>query len=127
MPLNVSQATMNLQLRIHWFIEEDAPKEFRAFEGYRTIVHSPYEFPSESSCSFYFLDQFTQAAVTPEVTLLSDDLKTRSYQKRNCFFNGEKPLKYFKVYNRQNCNQECLSLNMSATCGCVLFYLISEV
>jgi hypothetical protein len=49
-----------------------------------------------------------------------DALRNYSPQSRNCYFDGEKPLKFFKSYTMLNCRWECLTNFMLSTCGCVL-------
>lgn len=44
-----------------------------------------------------------------------------SHSSRQCFFNDERYLRYFKVYTQQNCELECLANFTLATCGCVKF------
>jgi Amiloride-sensitive sodium channel len=50
-----------------------------------------------------------------------------NFFRRQCYFEGEKSLKYFKIYSKSSCDQECFSNASLSTCGCVPFYLISNV
>lgn len=47
-----------------------------------------------------------------------------SFFSRGCYFNNEKPLKFFKIYTPSNCQQECLSEKTLQQCNCVPFYLV---
>lgn len=92
-------------------------------------VHSPYEFPGEydddSSSKFYY-GQDLDVLITPDVIKSDDDLRLYPPEKRNCYFQGEKPLQYFKVYTRKNCEMECMVdyyLQLNET-KCVPYYLI---
>jgi acid-sensing ion channel, other len=128
MPVKVSHNSMNLKIMSYWFLEwkKDA-NIFKPYDGSRILIHNVDEFPSDSSFSFnYVILHYSLAEVTPELTLLSSGLKSQSVEKRNCFFNDERPLRYFKVYSKENCKQECGSLQVASTCGCVPFYLISK-
>lgn len=45
---------------------------------------------------------------------------------RQCYFNYERRLKYFKVYTQQNCELECITNFTLQTCGCVKFSMPRE-
>lgn len=47
--------------------------------------------------------------------------------RRNCYLKHERQLKFFKIYTKNNCEQECLSNFTVKTCGCAQFYMISEL
>lgn len=74
------------------------------------MIHSPHELASSYSdielCEFQFgtdLDIF----VTPEIIVTDPALRSIDPRQRNCYFDGEKKLKFFKVYSRRNCQMEC--------------------
>ena len=52
-----------------------------------------------------------------------DALRSFSAQLRNCYFEGEKPLKYFKTYSKASCQHECSSNQSLKECGCVKFHM----
>lgn len=64
--------------------------------------------------------------VTPTLQLIDNVLKSWQPEKRGCFLQHEKALKYFKIYTRVNCEHECLSDAILKTCGCAPFYMISR-
>lgn len=100
---------------------------FQPLHFTRFIVHSPYELPSYSGQQFFIKrNEIKAVQISPEVFLLSKDLESSPPTLRNCFLPDEKPLKYFKVYTKKNCEQECLSSMIDESCGCVPFYVISE-
>uniref|UniRef100_A0A182SYF3 Pickpocket n=1 Tax=Anopheles maculatus TaxID=74869 RepID=A0A182SYF3_9DIPT len=51
----------------------------------------------------------------------SDGLRYYTPERRQCFFNHERHLKYFKVYTQQNCELECTTNYTLHRCGCVKF------
>lgn len=57
--------------------------------------------------------------------MIDDEVRKMSIAKRNCFLENERKLKYFTIYTKSNCEQECLSLMIAKKCRCVPFYLIS--
>ncbi|KAG5667493.1 hypothetical protein PVAND_015473 [Polypedilum vanderplanki] len=95
------------------------------------IIHSPYEIPNDQTTSENAIAKFDYAqdleiVITPEVIKTDSDLKSFDYKRRNCYFDGEKQLKMFKIYTRQNCIQECYS-NFLINYGevkCITFHQI---
>lgn len=51
-----------------------------------------------------------------------DDLKTLPPDIRECYFEREKELKYFRNYTQKNCEIECFMNLTMAECGCVDLY-----
>lgn len=78
-------------------------------------LHSPYELPNGYDF-FDYCDLDYQKVVTvsiiPEVVYTGNSLRSIDPVKRNCFFDGEKELKYFKTYTKNNCEMECLYLSL---------------
>ncbi|KAG5875639.1 hypothetical protein JTB14_037316 [Gonioctena quinquepunctata] len=53
----------------------------------------------------------------------SKEVKLFSPRDRQCYFSDERSLKYFKIYNPENCGLECLTNYTLKLCGCVDFYM----
>lgn len=74
------------------------------------IVHSPFELTSK-------LDRKTDLAYNNDVTVwisleiyqAEEDLRLISPERRKCYFEDERKLKYFRVYTKKNCEAECFS------------------
>lgn len=45
------------------------------------------------------------------------------FPRRQCYFQDERYLRYFKVYTQSNCELECLTNYTLHKCGCVKFYM----
>ncbi|XP_058461451.1 pickpocket protein 28-like [Malaya genurostris] len=88
--------------------------------GYYISVHRPDEIP-------LFLNQYHRLShlsllsliVKPELTLIANGLKSYHYKRRQCYFKDERELRYFKVYNYNNCLAECIANYSLHLCGCV--------
>lgn len=93
--------------------------------GFHFIMHPTDAFPSETSYHFYNSMNSFEVLVTPELFLVSDELKSLDLERRNCYFEEEKQLVMFKFYSKANCEHECQSFLYSQQCGCVPFYLLS--
>nr|XP_019556935.2 pickpocket protein 28-like [Aedes albopictus] len=91
--------------------------------GYKIAIHSPDEIPSVQH-NYYRLSHNSKLSLIaqPELTYITPDLKKHPYSRRQCYFSDERYLRYFKVYNRKNCLDECISNQTAQECGCVGFY-----
>lgn len=55
----------------------------------------------------------------------SDGLRGYEPSKRQCFFNSDRQLRFFKVYTQNNCEEECLANFTKQECGCARFFMPS--
>jgi acid-sensing ion channel, other len=93
------------------------------------LIHSPFELPGS-----YELNEIIEFGyshdidvfITPEVIRTDADLRSYEPEKRGCYFEGEKKLKYFKVYTKRNCEFECLAENLhsSPKLNCTPYYMV---
>lgn len=56
--------------------------------------------------------------VTPEITVTEKNLKRLKPEFRECYFEGEKNLKFFKFYSLENCEIECMTNFTFSACNC---------
>lgn len=94
--------------------------------GFKIFLHSPGEIPAMSRKSFR-VPVFEEAELSIKPTLISTVNSLRSYHPtlRQCFFDGERELRFFKIYAQTNCEAECLSNFTRMECGCVQFSMPS--
>ncbi|KAF5270640.1 hypothetical protein FQA39_LY01378 [Lamprigera yunnana] len=93
-------------------------------QGYDIILHQPAQVPITKGGYFRVgLNQDVMAAVRPNMMRTSDELKKYTAHERNCHFVTDKQLRFFKVYNQQDCLLECLTNHTLKACGCVEFYM----
>lgn len=92
-------------------------------------LHSPFEMPdgfdTSDYCTFDYQKVIT-VSIIPEVIFTDESLRSIDPEKRNCFFDGEKELKYFKIYTKRNCETECFAELAMKTCNCTPFYFVRE-
>ncbi|KAL1492019.1 hypothetical protein ABEB36_012523 [Hypothenemus hampei] len=94
------------------------------FEGYKVILHTPSTVPRPNQEHFYLPPNTAViAAIKPVVVNTSEKVKSFRPEKRNCYFENENPLKYFKDYTQKNCELDCLTRHTLHLCGCVAFYM----
>lgn len=72
------------------------------------------------------LSEEVQISVQPKMITTSKKLYTYKPSQRQCFFNSERKLYFFKTYTQNNCEAECLSNYTEIDCGCVKFSMPSE-
>jgi outer membrane receptor for Fe3+-dicitrate len=112
------------------YVESLPLNEFQSLTaqiGFTCFVHRTNELPSDASARFYQHFNFTQVKIYPHQTLLSDGVTRMGIDRRNCYFEHERSLELFQVYSKQNCEHECQSFAFARQCGCVPFYLLSEI
>lgn len=67
------------------------------------------------------LDQEVAVSVTPRMIETAESIRSYKPHRRQCYFNHERYLKYFRVYTQTNCELECLTNFTLKRCGCVKF------
>jgi amiloride-sensitive sodium channel len=86
------------------------------------ILHMPNETPTPFHEELYF--EFGRRKV---VTLMikkyksTEDLRKYEPEKRGCYFEGERQLKFYKSYTKSHCDFECMTNYTLKECGCVKF------
>uniref|UniRef100_A0A336MJF3 CSON001992 protein n=1 Tax=Culicoides sonorensis TaxID=179676 RepID=A0A336MJF3_CULSO len=92
-------------------------------ERFRVFIHGPDEIPWHLH-HYYDIDikTYTTLSVTPQIVMATDRMETAySPEKRRCYFDGEKTLKYFKRYTKKNCELECFVNITQSLCNCTRF------
>ncbi|KAL1375829.1 hypothetical protein pipiens_017257 [Culex pipiens pipiens] len=89
-------------------------------DGFKVLIHAPDEVPMVND--FYYrlpMSAYVALVLVPELTVVAASLNSYPYTSRQCYFSGEKYLRYFKVYNQNNCLAECVANRTAEICGCV--------
>ncbi|KAB0799856.1 hypothetical protein PPYR_07736 [Photinus pyralis] len=93
-------------------------------DGYKIVIHHPSESPQYDQR--YFLlpqNELVSVAVKPKMLRTSPEIQKYAAKDRKCFLDYERQLRFFKVYDQQNCLSECLTNYSYAKCDCVGFYM----
>ncbi|CAO1411437.1 unnamed protein product [Diamesa serratosioi] len=96
------------------------------YEGFQYFVHGVNELLSSTDRFQLQFGELTELLIKPKMTITEEDLREYSLERRNCYFDGEKNLRFFKQYTKYNCEQECLSNFTLKSCGCVKFSVIRD-
>lgn len=91
-------------------------------QGFKILLHTPGEIPRVAKQYFRVpLSQEVVVSVKPNMITTSDGLLEYAPERRQCYFNNERSLQFFKVYTQSNCELECLANFTLARCKCVKF------
>lgn len=91
-------------------------------QGFKIQLHVPGEIPRLSQQFFRLsLDQEMVLSVKPNMITTSRVLKSYNVNRRMCYFQNERYLRFFVFYTQQNCEIECLTNYTLKKCGCVKF------
>ncbi|XP_061512606.1 pickpocket protein 28-like [Anopheles gambiae] len=104
-------------------IKEDVDYKCTGFsQGYKLMIHDPGEYPQVSMRNMRIpFGHEISIALKPQMMITSQSAADFSWEKRQCFFNHERHHRYFKIYNQENCELECLTNVTQVMCGCVRF------
>lgn len=108
----------------HWNYECDNPltRSFKVFlhrsDEKKRAFDQPYEIEVGKKAT---------VSIWPNIITTTIDARKYDPKVRQCFFNSERKLKFFKVYTRSNCEYECLANFTKKRCGCVKFMMPSNV
>lgn len=98
----------------------------RLINGFKVHLHAPTELPDMNKDIFRIpIDQNILVSVKPNMMTTSGELRRLSPKYRQCYFDSERQLKFFKVYTQRNCELECISNFTQQRCGCTKFCLPS--
>lgn len=89
-------------------------------EGYKIYLNIPGEIPRPSS-PYVWIPFVGDVFVyyKPQMVKTSPNLRYYKPSVRQCFFNSERRLRFYKVYTQHNCKLKCLANLTKGQCGCV--------
>lgn len=129
-PIRVFHAQRNAAL--HFFLQiykQDLEYICRGFiKGFKLFLHTPGEVLGESWPYFRIplLDQI-EVSIKPTLITTSNGLRQYRPNQRQCYFESERRLRFFKIYSQNNCETECLANYTERMCGCVKFSMPSTI
>lgn len=87
-------------------------------------LHNPAEIPNVAEEYVLIpLDAAVVGTISPNMMKTHPSLESYDPNLRQCYFEGEKRLAYFKTYNQENCLLECFTNATLKWCGCVEFFM----
>lgn len=118
-------AALDIALRL---IEDDFDYKCRGFDqGFRVILNTPGEALKLSRQSFRVpISEDTMIMIRPKMIVTSDGLRTYRSDQRQCYFLGERRLRFFRFYGKRSCEDECIANYTKNECDCVKFSMPSK-
>ncbi|CAG9797628.1 unnamed protein product [Chironomus riparius] len=90
--------------------------------GFIFMLHLPSEMPTTIHEKYFVgFNDDKKVMVTAKSYKTRENLRHLNPHKRQCYFPGEKPLKFFKTYTKAHCEYECMTNYTLNKCGCVKF------
>ncbi|KAH8375195.1 hypothetical protein KR200_002252 [Drosophila serrata] len=97
-------------------------------QGFKILLHTPGDVAQVSKQYFRIpFDQEVLISIRPKIITTSDGLKHYEPNRRQCYFQKERDLRYFNIYSQSNCELECLANFTLSKCGCVKFNMPRNV
>lgn len=91
------------------------------------IIHTPVEVPTTINGYIRIpSNQETVIMLKPNMLRTNNALRTYDPIGRQCYYEEERYLRFFRVYTQRNCEMECITNYTVTKCGCSAFYLPSE-
>ncbi|KAL7013317.1 hypothetical protein ACKWTF_015328 [Chironomus riparius] len=118
--MNIKDKIFEFTLKINKQAELDDPTLTRCGSS-NVYIHNIDTYPMHGFHAIYFdvvPGLIFNVDVAPEITTTDKSLSSLSPQTRDCYFDDEKYLKYFKIYTLRNCEVECITNITFQTCGC---------
>lgn len=96
-------------------------------KGFKVTLASPSSPSSKMSKRTFRVPLLQQIDIMIKAKLITTSSALRSYrpEQRECFFDSEHQLNFFKHYTRHSCMEECLANFTREECGCVKFSMPS--
>lgn len=118
---------MNRKEMLRLVLQTMTNRNLKIYQAF--ALHPPHEpplFMQREDIIEYDGGKMLQIWITPNVITTDEDLKSLAIEDRNCFLEGEKYLRFFKIYTSRNCKVECFANLSSEICGCVPFDVIRD-
>ncbi|XP_015839368.1 pickpocket protein 28-like isoform X2 [Tribolium castaneum] len=119
-PFRTTKITDSLTVQLNLDLN-NIDKNCDSSQGYKVYAHHPAEMPSKyvkinNEKKYRF-------EIKPEAIISDSSLIDYNPQRRKCFYSYERPLKFYKIYTRRNCETECLANFTLKSCGCIPYYM----
>ncbi|XP_031634318.1 pickpocket protein 28-like [Contarinia nasturtii] len=95
-----------------------------SLEGFDIFLNAPVEIPNDQTIiqqPLIYLQEDNILTVEPQIIDISGGFSNYDLRQRQCYFDSEHRLRFFRTYTTVNCQQECLANYTLKICGCVKF------
>uniref|UniRef100_A0A1I8Q8M8 Pickpocket protein 28-like n=1 Tax=Stomoxys calcitrans TaxID=35570 RepID=A0A1I8Q8M8_STOCA len=117
-----SGSDAGLTIYLQSFLEEMDYSCNGPIQGFKVMLHSPDDVPSVTKHFVRIsMEKEVMIAIKPNMITTSADIAAYDPEKRRCFMNKDRQLRFYKVYSQNNCERECLTNYTLGQCKCVHF------
>lgn len=111
-----------------FLLPKNSPPTLMKLEKVFVNIHNPYDMPWKSEKRLTMKSgSVNNILVEPQMIKAGDGLRDMyEPEKRMCYFDGERELRYFNNYSESNCELECLTNYTLKNCGCVAYWMPRE-
>lgn len=121
-PVRVTKAGSGLELILAHYKRDDTHATSCSSPVSVVTLTSPGESTEVPSINHEFSHlKNVIVSIEPKVKITSDGLRDYMTNRRTCFYDGERRLRFYKFYTDINCEVECLANVTEMICGCVIF------
>ncbi|EDS44436.1 amiloride-sensitive Na+ channel [Culex quinquefasciatus] len=124
-PYRVLGSGYQAGIKVHLMTtKNDLEYHCRESQGFKVLLHAPSDYPQVAS-KFIRVTLNRDIAVAVKPQIISTEAALYDYEpvRRQCYFNRERQLKFFRVYSQPNCQLECLTNFTLLLCGCVPYWM----
>lgn len=114
------RASVAESLELEIFSEPDPTIQFSEAFGLHPTDEPPMLLPDQRAFEFAG-GKNLEFLITPSVIKSDKSLKMLEPSDRSCYFEGERQLRFFKIYTKHNCKIEWISNYLLEHCKCVPF------
>lgn len=118
-------ASASESLELELFVEPGQLSHFQEAFAVHSAVESMMAMMPEDVFEFSG-GKHLEVLVTPSVVRSDESLKTLEPADRSCFLEGERKLRFFKVYTLRNCKFECHTNFTIWACNCSDFAYVRD-
>ncbi|XP_055303111.1 pickpocket protein 28-like [Sitodiplosis mosellana] len=99
-----------------------------AYQGFKVALTIPGETWTMSRNFFRVpISEDTRIMIKPKMITTSDGLRRYEPYQRDCFYQLERRLRFFKLYTQINCEEECRANFTKMECECVKFSMPRDI
>ncbi|XP_031627357.1 pickpocket protein 28-like [Contarinia nasturtii] len=92
--------------------------------GFKFLLHSPNEVPMISTYGTSVSNGYeSRVIITPTLSEATKKIRKMDVKVRQCLFEEENFLLYYRTYTRGNCQMECNAKIYLRQCNCILYYM----
>lgn len=98
-----------------------------SIQGFKVFLSAPGE-SFKMSRDFYRvpLSENANIFIKPRLITTSKDLRSYKPKQRQCFYNSERQLRFYRHYSQRSCEMECLANFTMMECDCAKFSMPSK-